>query len=483
VSAALALPDEAIMAGRAEWMIYGANGYTGRLVAAEAKRQGLRPVLAGRRAGPIEALGRELALPTRVLDLGDARAAVAALADMALVAHCAGPFAATSAAMIDACMASRTHYLDITGELDVFLAAQRRHAQAQAAGIVLCPGVGFDVIPTDCLAAVLKAALPDATHLVLAFDAGSSMSRGTARTLVDSFRRGGRGGRVRRNGLIEQVPLAHRRRRVDFAGGSAMTVAVAWGDLATAAVSTGIPNIEIYARAPFAVAMAGRALDWVRPVLASAPAQSLLRRLADRVSGPSEAARRTGSAFLGRSAQCRGRTADRAAGDRQRLPPHRRQHDHGGKTPAGAGACGAGACGRLHHAQPADGRALRGKIAGIERNPRGLVPGPEKVLWSSLAQEQSMAADSKNSRSQSRLEKAAREDDKVRVHYEVEARSVAEKTARLRALRLAKEAADKIAADRMPITPKKAKAVKKRPSTGESLSEWLADQDKMGRRG
>jgi short subunit dehydrogenase-like uncharacterized protein len=284
------------MTGRAEWMIYGANGYTGRLVAAEAKRQDLRPVLAGRRAGPIEALGRELALPARVFDLGDARAAAAALADMALVAHCAGPFAATSAPMIDACLASRTHYLDITGELDVFLAAQRRHAQAQAAGIVLCPGVGFDVIPTDCLAAVLKAALPDATHLVLAFDAGTSMSRGTVRTLVDSFRQGGRGGRVRRNGLIEEVPLAHRRRHVDFAGGSAMTVAVAWGDLATAFVSTGIPNIEIYARAPLAVAMAGRALDWVRPVLATAPVQSLLRRLADRVSGPSEAARRTGGA-------------------------------------------------------------------------------------------------------------------------------------------------------------------------------------------
>jgi short subunit dehydrogenase-like uncharacterized protein len=284
------------MTSRAEWMIYGANGYTGRLVAAEAKRQGMRPVLAGRRAGPIEALGRELVLPTRVFNLDDARPAAAALADMAAVAHCAGPFAATSAPMIDACLASRTHYLDITGELDVFFAAQRRHAQAQAAGIVLCPGVGFDVIPTDCVAAVLKTALPDATHLVLAFDAGSSMSRGTARTLVDSFRQGRRGGRVRRNGLIEQVLLAHRRRRVDFAGGSAMTVAVAWGDLATAFVSTGIPNIEIYARAPLAVAMAGRALDWVRPVLATAPAQSLLRRLTDRISGPSEAARRTGGA-------------------------------------------------------------------------------------------------------------------------------------------------------------------------------------------
>ena len=90
--------------------------------------------------------------------------------------------------MIDACLKSQTHYLDITGEIDVFLAAQRRHAEAQAAGIVICPRVGFDVIPTDCIAAVLKEALSDATHLVLAFDAKGPMSPGTARTLVESFR-------------------------------------------------------------------------------------------------------------------------------------------------------------------------------------------------------------------------------------------------------------------------------------------------------
>jgi short subunit dehydrogenase-like uncharacterized protein len=285
-----------MMADGSQWMIYGANGYTGRLVAAEARRQGLRPVLAGRRAGPIEAVARELDLPARVFDLGDARAAAAALADMTVLAHCAGPFTATSAPMIDACLKSHTHYLDITGELDVFLAAQGRHMQAQAAGIVICPGVGFDVIPTDCLAAVLASALPDATHLVLAFDARTPMSRGTARTMADSFRHGRRGGRVRRNGAIEEVPLAHRRRRIDFTGGSAMAVAVAWGDLATAYVSTGIPNIETYAGVPLAAAWAGRALDWARPLLGSAGVQSLLRRLADRSRGPSEAERRAGSA-------------------------------------------------------------------------------------------------------------------------------------------------------------------------------------------
>ena len=102
--------------------------------------------------------------------------------------------------MIDACFASRTHYVDITGEFDVFVAAQRRDADAQAAGIVICPGMGFDAIPTDCFAAVLKQALPDATHLALAFDARTRVSPGTARTMAESFLRGSQGGRVRRNG-------------------------------------------------------------------------------------------------------------------------------------------------------------------------------------------------------------------------------------------------------------------------------------------
>jgi short subunit dehydrogenase-like uncharacterized protein len=286
------------MSGRTEWMIYGANGYTGHLVAAEARRRDLKPVLAGRRAGPIEKLAAELGLPVRVFGLDDAPAAVAAIADMAVVANCAGPFAATSAPMIDACLTSRAHYLDVTGEIDVFLAVQRRHADAQAAGIVICPGVGFDVIPTDCMAAVLKEALPDATQLVLAFDAGGPMSPGTARTLARSSRLGRRGGRVRRNGLIEEVPLAHSSRRIEFAGGSATAIAIPWGDLATAWFSTGIPNIETYAVVPRAVAIASRVLNWIRPLLASAPGQTLLHWLADRANGPSEEQLRTGRTRL-----------------------------------------------------------------------------------------------------------------------------------------------------------------------------------------
>ena len=287
-----------IMFGRADWMIYGANGYTGHLVAAEARRRGLNPVLAGRRAGPIGKLATELGLNPRVFDLDDPPAAAAAIAGVAVVANCAGPFAATSAPMIDACLTSRAHYLDITGEIDVFLAAQRRHADAQAAGIVICPGVGFDVIPTDCMAAVLKEALPDATHLALAFDARGPMSPGTARTMALSLRLGQHGGRVRRNGVLEEAPLAQSWRRIDFAGGSATAIAIPWGDLATAWFSTGVPNIETYAVVPRAAAIASRALNWVRPLLASRLGQTLLHRLANRASGPTEEHLRTGRSRL-----------------------------------------------------------------------------------------------------------------------------------------------------------------------------------------
>ncbi len=286
------------MAHRTEWMIYGANGFTGHLVAAEAKRRGLRPMLAGRRAGPVEKLAAGLSLPARVFNVDDVAAAAAALSDIVVVANCAGPFAATAAQMIDACLKSRTHYIDITGEIDVFLAAHGRHADAKTAGIVICPGVGFDVIPTDCIAAVLKEALPAATHLILAFDAGGSMSPGTAHTLAESLRLGRRCGRVRRNGVIEEVPIGHNWRRIEFAGGSAMAVAIPWGDLATAWFSTGIPNIETYAAVPLAAAIASRALNWVRPLLASAPGQSLLHWLASRSSGPSDEELRTGRSRL-----------------------------------------------------------------------------------------------------------------------------------------------------------------------------------------
>ena len=102
------------------WMIYGANGYTGELIAREAVSRGLKPVLAGRTAAKVEALAASLGLQARVFDLENAAATSSGVQGMGLVLHCAGPFSATAAPMMAACLAVRAHYLDITGEISVF---------------------------------------------------------------------------------------------------------------------------------------------------------------------------------------------------------------------------------------------------------------------------------------------------------------------------------------------------------------------------
>lgn len=278
------------------WMIYGANGYTGHLLAAEAKRQGLTPILAGRNPAAVHALGSLLGLECRIFDIAQFDRARKALADIAVVAHCAGPFSATSAAMLDACLASATHYLDISGEISVFEAAQQRDQQARELGVVVCPGVGFDVIPTDCLAACLHQALPDATHLALGFDTGSGMSPGTAKTSVEGLKFGGK---VRRAGVISDVPLGYKRRAINFGRGEKPAVTIPWGDVSTAYHSTGIGNIEVYLPAPTAAAIAMRLLDPLRPLLGLEAVQSWLKRLIEkRVSGPDQASRTSQRTWL-----------------------------------------------------------------------------------------------------------------------------------------------------------------------------------------
>jgi short subunit dehydrogenase-like uncharacterized protein len=272
-----------------QWMIYGANGYTGELIAREARARGLRPVLAGRGAQKIEALAQELGLESRVFDLADVDAIAGQLLGMSLVLHCAGPFSATSAPMLEACLMSKAHYLDISGEIAVFEHAQALNSRAQKEGIVVCPGVGFDVIPTDCVAAALKAALPDATQLALGFDSRSGFSPGTAKTSVEGL---AQGGRVRRNGKIEKVPLAFRTRRIDFGDGEKLAMTIPWGDVSTAFHTTGIPNIEVYIPgSPGLIANAKRA-NYLRWLLGMKPVQALLkRRIGAKVKGPSAEAR------------------------------------------------------------------------------------------------------------------------------------------------------------------------------------------------
>jgi short subunit dehydrogenase-like uncharacterized protein len=271
------------------WTLYGANGYTGRLIVAEAVQRGLRPVLAGRNVAALRAMGAQYGLPVRAFGLEDPAVVRQALKEQQLVLHCAGPFSATSAPMLDGCLATRAHYLDITGEIDVFAACHARDAEARAAGIVVMPGSGFDVVPTDCVAARLKAVLPEATELVLAFEAGGGPSPGTAKTGVEGL---GSGGRARIDGKLVRVPLAWKTRRFDRAkAGEApdlrLAMTIPWGDLYTAYVSTGIPNIETYLGVSPGSVSRLRMLRKLGPLLGTRPVQAFLKsRITASVPGP-----------------------------------------------------------------------------------------------------------------------------------------------------------------------------------------------------
>jgi short subunit dehydrogenase-like uncharacterized protein len=272
-----------------DWLIYGANGYTGQLIAEEAVRRGLKPVLAGRNAEALAPLAQQLQLPVRAFALDDAAALRAGLDGIGLALNCAGPFSATNAPMLEACLDAGAHYLDITGEIDVFAHCHAQHRRAQQRGIVVLPGAGFDVVPTDCLAALLKRELPAASSLVLAFDAAGGPSPGTARTAVEGL---GQGGRARIGGQLVRVPLAWKTRSFERDGEARFAMTIPWGDVYTAYVSTGIADIEVYMGVPPATARNLRRLRWLGPLLGSAPVQALLKsQVARRVRGPSGTAR------------------------------------------------------------------------------------------------------------------------------------------------------------------------------------------------
>lgn len=272
-----------------DWMIYGAYGYTGRLTVLAAREQGLQPLICGRAAGPLTRIAAESGCRHKAIDLGESARLRRNLADISVVLNCAGPFAQTAKPLIDACLETGTHYLDITGEIDVFNYAQSRHQDAVDAGIVLCPGVGFDVVPTDCLAATLSHAMPDATHLTLGFDSSSRLSPGTAKTSVSKLPSGGR---IRRDGEIVQVPLAYHTREIDFGNGTKLAMTIPWGDIATAYHTTGIGNIETYIPASEKLIKRMRLLNKLRrPLGWSWVQRRLYQQIDKKVIGPDRDAR------------------------------------------------------------------------------------------------------------------------------------------------------------------------------------------------
>jgi short subunit dehydrogenase-like uncharacterized protein len=256
----------------------------------------LRPILAGRSADKIEPLARELGLEWRAFALTAPN-----LDGVDAVLHCAGPFVHTSAPMVRACLDAGVHYLDITGEIAVFESIMAMNDVAVQRGITLVPGVGFDVVPTDCLAAMLARKLSSANELELAFySPKAELSRGTLKTMIESI---GEGGAIRRDGKIVRVPPAYATREIPFSSGPRMAMTIPWGDVSTAFHSTGIPNIRVYtAASPKSIARMRRIRSFL-PLLGIKPVKRLLQSFANRRSGPNETKRAAGRTYLwGRAA-------------------------------------------------------------------------------------------------------------------------------------------------------------------------------------
>jgi short subunit dehydrogenase-like uncharacterized protein len=280
---------------RSTILIYGANGYTGELITRFAVERGLKPIIAGRNKEAVEAIATRHSLEHRVFALDEREKLDAALNEVEMVLHCAGPFSLTSKPMVEACLRNRKHYTDITGEISVFEACAALDGRAKEAGIMIMPGVGFDVVPSDCLAVHLKNRLPSATHLTLAFYGMGRLSHGTQTTMTMNV---GRGGAIRKDGEITPVPAAWKTRDINFGGEVTKTgVTIPWGDVATAYYSAGIPNIEVFTVAPpsaLKMMKLSRYLSWL---LATKPVQKILQSKIPP-GGPSDDERAKGKTLL-----------------------------------------------------------------------------------------------------------------------------------------------------------------------------------------
>lgn len=280
------------------FLLYGSYGYTGQLILDHAIQNGLRPILAGRDEKRLRAQAQKYDLDYRAFALDETSKLDSALLEADAVLHCAGPFVHTFRPMAEACLRTRRHYVDISGEIPGFEALAALDARAKEADVMLLPGGGFDVVPSDCLAAHLKQRLPSATQLRLFIrGVGMGASRGTAKSAVENLQRGGM---IRRDGKLTQVPPAWNVRQQDFGRGPVPVVSIGWGDVSTAYYSTDIPNIETYFALPALSIRFMKAMRLIGPLLYNRPAKNILKFTIDTFTppGPNEEQRKKGFAIF-----------------------------------------------------------------------------------------------------------------------------------------------------------------------------------------
>jgi short subunit dehydrogenase-like uncharacterized protein len=278
-------------------VLYGSYGYTGKLIAQECKAKNINIILAGRNPEALQRQSTETGFAFEVVDVDDREGLKKLLAHKKLVIHCGGPFQFTSKQMVEVCLETKTHYTDISGEFTVFELLAKYDTKAKAAGIMIAPGIGFDVVPSDCLALHLKNRLPSASHLLFAFTTlKGGLSRGTARTSIDGL---GYGSYVRENGKLKNIPLASRSQHINFGDFTTSTVCIPWGDISTAYHSTGIPNIEVYMGMPEKTINKLKWANYFSWLLRKDWLKKFLKKQIDkRAPGPSDEKRKNGRSYL-----------------------------------------------------------------------------------------------------------------------------------------------------------------------------------------
>ena len=276
-------------------LVYGSYGYTGQLIVEQAIKEGLQLILAGRDEKQLRAQAEKFKLEYRAFSLDNTAALDSALQEVDAVLHCAGPFVLTFRQMAEACIRNKKHYVDISGEIEGFEALAAMDEDAKSAGVMLLPGGGFDVVPSDCLIAYTAGKLPNATNLELYIKSiGSGVSRGTARSGIENSHRQGR---IRRDGKIVSVPNVWDSKLIDFGRGPSRLVTMGWGDVSTAYHSTGIPNVTVYMNFPKVMTNAMKLTRFIGPLLYTRVAKDLIKWLIGIFFAPGPTRRQNETGF------------------------------------------------------------------------------------------------------------------------------------------------------------------------------------------
>jgi len=268
-------------------LIYGSYGYSGNLIVEQAVKEGVQLILAGRNEKKLQAQAERFKVEYRIFSLDDTTALDSALQEVDAVLHCAGPFSLTHRQMVEACIRKKKHYMDISGEIEGFEAMTKLDEEALQAGIMLLPGCGFDVVPSDCLLTYVAESLPNASELNLYIkNIGSGVSRGTARSGIENSHRQGR---IRRDGKIVSVPNVWDSKMMDFGQGSSRVVSIGWGDVSSAYYSTGVKHITAYMGFPKIMVGAMYLTRFIGPILYTRTAKNFIKWLIGIIipNGPS----------------------------------------------------------------------------------------------------------------------------------------------------------------------------------------------------